>query len=77
MKRGSLLFLSLIAIVFLFVCLAPYYATKDLPRRNEFNGIYQETTYNESGRIQKELGGVSTEPHFFSGPWRISPVASE
>ncbi|MBN1691152.1 MAG: DUF4405 domain-containing protein [Dehalococcoidia bacterium] len=76
-KRGSLLLLSLVAIIFLFVCLAPYYATRDLPRRDEFSGIYRETTYNESERIQKELGGVSNEPHFFGGPWRISPAASE
>jgi len=76
-KRGSLLLLSLVAIIFLFVCLAPYYATRDLPRRNEFSSIYRETTYNESERIQKELGGVSNEPHFFGGPWRISPAASE
>jgi len=76
-RRGSLVLVSFVAIVFLFVCLAPYYVTRDLPRRNEFSSTYQVTTYNESERIQKELGGTSNEPHFFSGPWRISPVTSE
>lgn len=76
MNRVSAVFLVLIAVAFLFSFLTPYYVTKDLPKRNEFSSIYRSTTYYESKRIQEELGGVSSEPHLLSGPWRISPEPS-
>jgi len=74
LKKGSVVFLVLIAAVFLFAFLTPYVVTKDLPKRKEFSSIYQETTYYVSEDIHNELGGQSSEPHLFSGPWRISPV---
>ena len=77
LNRGATAFLTLAAAVFMLAFLAPYYVTKDLPKRKEFSSIYQKTTYYESERIQKELGGVSPVPHLLSGPWRTSPEQSE
>ena len=64
-------------LVFLLMFLTPYYVTRDLPDRNDFSVSYQNTTYDESERIKKELGGTSLEPHSISGPWRKSPSPSE
>jgi len=60
-------------IILLFVLLTPYYVTRDLPDRSDFTASYQKTTYDESERIKRELGGTSLEPHSISGPWRKSP----
>jgi hypothetical protein len=60
-------------IILLFVFLTPYYVTRNLPDRIDFSASYQKTTYDESERIKKELGGTSLEPHSISGPWRKSP----
>jgi len=57
-------------IILLFVLLTPYYVTRDLPDRSDFTASYQKTTYDESERIKRELGGTSLEPHSISGPWR-------
>jgi hypothetical protein len=64
-------------IILLFVFLTPYYVTRNLPDRIDFSASYQKTTYDESERIKKELGGTSLEPHSISGPWRKSPWPSE
>ncbi|GEM_PF-1929832 len=77
MNRGSVVFLVIAAAAFLFAFLTPYYVTKDMPKRKEFSGIYQETTYYEAERIHKEMWGVSLEPHLISGPWRINPQQSK
>ena len=68
--------LATMVVVFLFVFLAPYYVTRDLPDRSDFSPSYQKTTYDESERIKKELGGTSLEPHSISGPWRKTPGTS-
>ena len=64
-------------IILLFVFLTPYYVTRNLPDRIDFSASYQKTTYDESERIKKELGGTSLEPHSISDPWRKSPWPSE
>jgi len=55
-------------IILLFVFLTPYYVTRNLPDRIDFSASYQKTTYDESERIKKELGGTSLEPHSISDP---------
>ena len=55
-------------IILLFVFLTPYYVTRNLPDRIDFSASYQKTTYDESERIKRELGGTSLEPHSISDP---------
>jgi len=76
-RTRSTVLLASIVVVFLFMFLTPYYVTRDLPSRSDFSVSYQKTTYDESERIKKELGGTSLEPHSISGPWRTSPGPSE
>ena len=76
-RMRSKVLLASMVVVFLFMFLAPYYVTRYLPNRSDFSVSYQKTTYDESQRIKKELGGTSLEPHSISGPWRKSPGPSE
>jgi hypothetical protein len=76
-KIRSKALMVITVFVLLFAVFMPYYVTRELPARRDFSAAYQKTTYEESERIKKELGGTSPEPHLISGPWRISPGTSE
>ena len=76
-RINSKVLLVSMVVVFLFMFLMPYCVTRDIPSRSDFNASYQKTTYEESERIKKELGGTSLRPHSISGPWRQSPKLPE
>jgi len=75
MRSKVLLATTIVALLFAFFM--PYYITRDLPDRSDFSASYQKTTYEESILIKNELGGISSEPHSISGPWRKRPSLSE
>jgi hypothetical protein len=76
-KIRSKVLMATTLVVFLFALSMPYYITRGLPDRSDFNASYKKTTYEESIRIKSEIGGTSLEPHSISGPWRRSPSLSE